>query len=206
MNKEEKPTNVETQEKVEPPKEVKPSKTRTVILVLIFILLFGVVLFLPEIRGFINSISAPPIPSSQQSEENQTKQRLCTFEKETDEGTTSIALTFEYKERGLEKAKLINRIQLATPDQDQVLEDLKTSCQSFKEEIESYTGIKQYCSVEDQSLTITQNIDYENLDETALSKNIGELEGFYPEFVYRQDQTMIEALLSEVGYTCQDVN
>lgn len=185
----------------------KGSKLKTFGVILLFILLFVVVFFLPEISDFINSRNQDAVVITP-NETNETYQtRICSFKRETEDLITTIELTFYYQNNALKKEVLMNEIKtINNNDEDRKLYNMHLSCQNFKEQIEKLNGIKQYCTLKDNTETIKQEIDYSKLESIDLEQNIGELEGFYPEFNLNQDKKMIETMLTKIGYTCKNFN
>lgn len=180
----------------------KGSKLKTLGVIFIFALLFAVVLFLPEISNYMKEKMEKPIPSPIPEEETYQK-RICTLQKETEDIMISVKLTFLYQDNNLKKETLFNTTTLSSiTDDDKILYHKQLKCQAFKEVIEQQDGIKQTCTLKDNAYTINQEIDYAKLEDIVVDQNIGELEGFYPEFTYNQDKNYIETQLAESGYVC----
>lgn len=189
----------------EPPKE-KGSKLRTFGVIFLFLLLFSVVFFLPEISEYVKGQFQKPILPDTEEEEPIYKKRSCTLTKTTADMNISIHLIFSYQNNNLKKQTLMNTVTFSSEDMDQKLYQMQLDCQSFKEVIENYQGIKQTCTLKDHMYTIRQDIDYENLEDLVLEQNIGELQGFYPEFTHNQDMKWIESTLTESGYICNSAS
>lgn len=185
----------------------KGSKFKTFGVIFIFILLFVLVLFLPQISSYMDSRKhkEPVIQTKPKEEIYQT--RSCGIKKETEQVTNVIKLDFSYQNNSLKKEQLTNVVTIPKANKEtQILHEMQLACQKFKAEIEKNSGINQTCMLKDNTYTIVQKIDYSKLQDITVQKNIGELEGFYPEFSLNQDRKVIEKELTDIGYICKNKN
>lgn len=195
------PIQTETAIVSKPPKS---SKGKSIGVILIFVLLFGVVIFLPQISSYLDSRKHTEEIVKPNTEEEPTMTRICTLNKQNSSQQTSITLEFVYQNNALKKETLTNVVIPLDNNEIENLRDMQLRCQAFKDTIEQQEGIKQECSLSDNRYSITQEIDYSKLEDITSQQNIGELEGFYPEFTLNQDRMVIETQLTDVGYSCRD--
>lgn len=186
----------------------KGSKLKTFGLISLFLLLFLLVMFLPQISSFFNSRNhqdqnLEPLPNKKEVY----KTRICELNQTTAQMTNHIKLEFYYQNNALKKEQLTNTIRFQDAnDEIEALRKMYLSCQSFQKQIEKNPGVKQSCSLKNNIYQIIQDIDYSKLTEFSTKENIGELEGFYPEFSLNQDRQIIEKELIEIGYVCKNKN
>ncbi len=183
----------------------KGSKGKAFGIIFLFVLLLAFVFFLPDIRNYVQLLGKDKKIEDNLDAPKQLQQRMCILTDVTDSIKTSVKLNMQYENNALKKQTIINTIEYMADNNEEYLQNLQLGCQTFAKELEQYDGIKQECSLNDNKYTIKQTLDYKTLDEIIFEKNMGELEGFYPEFVYNQDKETIENALQEVGYKCSDV-
>ena len=179
----------------------RPKKGRTVFLVLLMIVLFAFVFFLPEISSFITNYKNEVTGANDLKSGNMT----CTMSNTTENLDYTYKLEFNYTENKLKKSTATTTARLSdNATESGILEERQNSCLMLKEVLDDNDiGISASCTVTAAMQETIQNIDYNQLDLDFISTNISEFEGFYPEYELDQSVRAIEKDLESNGYKCE---
>ncbi len=187
------------------PQAPKGSKVKTILAVFLFIGLFAMVYFLPEISDAIKKFQEKEeAPVSTKEVESGTM--VCTLSKEVEESTVTGESTFYFTDKKLKRVvtKTTHSFkERATGTDAATLEELQNSCLHLGEVIETVDGMNISCKKTETNQITEESINYEKLDLELIHDNIAEFEGIYPEFQRDQDIDEIQSLLQGSGYTCE---
>ena len=193
--------NIPTSVQPEGNKDKSTKKGYPVFLIVLMILLFAFVFFLPNITDLVNEYK------SQKENENALKsgKMVCTISNSSDTTNLTYSLEFDYTKYKLKKSQITTTSRLSdTAIDTSPLTERQDSCLLLKEVLDSNDiGMSASCSVSATVQTTIQQIDYKKLDLDFISDNIAECEGFYPEYELNQNVRAIEKSLTNSGYKCQ---
>ena len=179
----------------------KDKNGHPVFLILLIILLFAFVYFLPDITKFITDYK------NEKNGINELKSgtMTCSFTNSTNSIDYTYKLTLNYQKNRLKKSTMVTTNRLSdNATNNSILTEKENSCQLLKTVLdENNIGMTASCSVSAAVQITTQNIDYEQLDLNFITANIAEFEGFYPEYELNQSVTTIENELENNGYICE---
>ena len=136
----------------------RPKKGRTVFLVLLMILLFAFVFFLPEISNFITNYKNEVTGANDLKSGNMT----CTMSNTTENLDYTYKLEFNYTENKLKKSTATTTARLSdNATESGILEERQNSCLMLKEVLDDNDiGISASCTVTAAMQETIQNIDY----------------------------------------------
>lgn len=176
-------------------------KGHPVFLVLLLLFLFAFVFFLPEISQFITDYK------NEKTGVNQLKsgKMTCTMDNETNNIDYNYQMEFAYEKNKLKKSIMTTTARLSDNATDtSILTERQDSCLALQTVLEDNDiGMIADCSLSAALQRTEQTIDYKKLDLDFISTNIGEFEGFYPEYELNESITSIENDLENNGYTCK---
>ena len=197
VNKEEVPTSVELEKNTTGEKK----KGHPVFLVLLLLFLFAFVFFLPEISQFITDYKNEKTGANHLKSGKMT----CTMSNETNNIDYSYEIEFDYEKNKLKKSTMTTTARLSDNATDSsTLTERQDSCLALQTVLEDNDiGMSADCSLSAALQRTEQVIDYKKLDLDFISTNIGEFEGFYPEYELDESVTSIENDLENSGYTCE---
>ena len=198
VNKEEQvPTSVDLEKNTTGEKK----KGHPVFLVLLLLFLFAFVFFLPEISQFITDYKNEKTGANQLKSGRMT----CTMSNETNNIDYSYQMEFTYEKNKLKNSTMTTVARLSDNATDtSILTERQNSCLALQTVLdENEIGMSADCSLSAALQRTEQVIDYKKLDLDFISTNIGEFEGFYPEYELDESVTSIENDLENSGYTCE---
>ena len=180
---------------------LKEKKGHPIFLVLLMILLFAFVYFLPDITEYVTNYM------NERTGANELKsgRMTCTYENVTDNINYNYEITFNYVRNRLRNSTMVTTNRLAdTATDTSILTERENACEALQAVLqENNIGMTASCSVSAAVQITTQTINYEELDMDFITSNIAEFEGFYPEYELNESVTVIEQELENNGYTCQ---
>lgn len=196
-NEEQVPTSVNLEKKT----TGENKKGHPIFLILLMLFLFAFVFFLPEISQFIIDYK------NQKMGVNELKsgKMTCIMNNETNNINYNYEMEFTYNKNKLKKSTMITTARLSDDATDtSVLTERQDSCLALQTVLEdNKIGMNANCNLSAALQRTEQIIDYKKLDLDFISTNIGEFEGFYPEYELDYSITSIENELKSNGYTCE---
>ncbi len=177
-----------------------PSKTKTVLTFLIFILIIGFVVFLPEITTAINQYKAS---------KNEIKDEVITtgkLECELNSNTTNLDVNylrvFKFTDSKLNEAEYTVTTRGDATLDEQTLNDMANKCTLLQTHTSSTSGVEVKCTYSEGKLVENQSFKFASIDLDELDAAFSEAGGTYPEFKNEQEIDSIEKNMNAAGYSC----
>lgn len=193
-------------ETLEPMKEViinekSAGKTHYVFLVVIFVLLFVIVFFLPDITGFIASFKKADVGDNIIT----TGKLICELEDSDDSFDYNYKDEFSFVDSKFKTLTHSVTIKGDTKVDAASFELLNNQCLMLKETANTILGINVSCDSDIGTVFSKQEFNYEKLDPTEISAAYVEAGGVLPTYSLDTDITTIEKQMNAEGYTCKRV-
>ncbi len=185
----------------------KGGNFKYVMTVFLFIALFAMIFFLPDISAEMKKLSAEKkedlVPTPQVVNSGVMS---CTLSKASGVHETTATIRFRFTDKKLkstvtETSTVINGN--AVGEEASLIENQYNSCTHLKEVVENIEGFDASCEQGEKTQTTTETVDYETLDRDAITENIAEFEGNAPEFQLDQDIDDIRSIMESSGYNCE---
>lgn len=179
------------------------SKLKRVMSVMVFVMLFGIVFFLPEISSYLAEVRNPN--KDVDNTPITTGTLKCSLDKVDNKYNLSYSYDFDFTDSKLDQ---LTYVQATTGDELVDHDDLNqklTSCDNLKSMTTGLDGIKITCSLFGGVLTEEQMFNYNVLDHEQVTATYIEAGGLFPEFESNTDIDMIEKNMKAAGYTCERV-
>lgn len=177
------------------------SKFRYALTVILFIVMFGLVIFLPKISDYIALRRA-------QGEEEKlgpivTGTLKCTSKRTSEKYNINYTDEFEFKD-----SKLFRLTHVVSTEGDEIIDadDLNTKlskCRQLETMTKGLTGVSIVCSLSNGTLVETQIMNYALLDADKVTTAFVEAGGLYPEYVNNQNIDQIEKNMNAANYKCE---
>lgn len=177
------------------------SKFRYALTVILFIVMFGLVIFLPKISDYIALRKA-------QGEEEKlgpivTGTLKCTSKRTSEKYNINYTDEFEFKD-----SKLFRLTHVVSTEGDEIIDadDLNTklsNCRQLETMTKGLTGVSIVCSLSNGTLVETQIMNYALLDADKVTTAFVEAGGLYPEYVNNQNIDQIEKNMNAANYKCE---
>lgn len=179
------------------------SKFKKFMAALFIVILLLIVLFLPEINGFVLTVMNP----EKKEVDNVpiiTGTLRCANDRVDEKYNISYNYDFDFTDS---KLKTLTYVESTTGDALVDADDLNTrleKCNMLKTMTSGVNGIKVVCSLSSGTLTREQFFDYNSLDVNSATTAYVEAGGEYPgEFQKDSDIDAIEKNMKAAGYTCE---
>ena len=205
------PTPVEenTYEAKEPLKEVvvgqeeKTSNLKYVFTFILFIILGGTIIFMPEISKYMAQVkyerenaNAPKIIDGSLK---------CQLSRSSDRFDMEFKYEFVFNDNKFKKLNFVSETKGDANLDASELEVLYNECLTLKNVTESIDGITVGCDYGSGKVTKTQRLDYSNIDVDKAYTAYSEAGGVYPDYNYLEDMDKIEKNMKAAGYTCERI-
>ena len=196
------PTKSETENLKRVEVEYKPpSKFKLVILILFFAGLIAFVMFLPEIKEYVEDFQNRG--KKNETEKITTGRLKCSLKSNTKTLDKNYDLVFKFTDNKLEKTEFTITNKGDPTSDEKELDELESSCKILEKAAESLDGLYVKCSNKTGILTEVQNMDLKELDLEKLDSAFTEAGANNPEYKYQQDMDEIEKQMNASGYTCK---
>ena len=176
----------------EPPQ--KGGKLKIFFIILLFALLIGVALFLPQITQFLDDMKA-----GNRVKEIKSGTLVCNYKNESQTGTKEIEAKFIYKDERLEKAELSF---ITENEEDKRMETVMERCETLESEVLDINGISIKCSQSEGKIVQLEKIDYSAFDSSKLTAAFSEAGGYYPIFDYNEKIDKVQKEMVKAEYSC----
>ena len=174
--------------------ESKNGKFKSILLVIFFVLLFGFIMFLPQISEFFQTGK-----SNYNSKEVLNGVLVCTSEKSNDVTTTYYQMDLKFSQKKLQSSEYNVTVE---SEDDSKIQSSDKECKTVREMATDIDGIDVMCTSSDNISTMIQDYNYKLIDNSKLTK-FTEAGGFYPEFKYNDDIYNIQSKMIKAGYDCE---
>ena len=192
----------------EPLKEVivgeeKSSPLKYIFTIILFIILGGTVIFMPEINDYIKRMEFERNNSTQ--EKIMTGFLKCEYSRSTENLDMNFSYKFSFDDNKFKKLTFISETRGDANLDAQELESLNNECLTLKTVTEEIKGIAVDCNFSTDTVTKTQVLDYSEIDVQAAYSAYSEAGGVYPDYNYLEDMDKIEKNMKAAGYTCERI-
>lgn len=171
--------------------------------VFIWVMLFAIVMFLPEINNVIVSLR-----EGKKEEENvviTTGTLRCTSDSVSDKYNHSYTYEFDFTDSKLDK---LTYVEATVGDALVDEEDLNAKlgkCSLLKNLTTGLVGINVSCSLYEGTFTKEQVIDFNSINYDLVTSAYSEAEGIYPEFEAGENIDKIEKNMKAANNTCERI-
>ena len=173
------------------------------IILFLFIVLGGTIIFMPEINDYIKRL---------EFERNNTVQEKITtgfLKCEYARNSENLDMVFNYKfsfdDNKFKKLTFISETRGDANLDASELDKLNNECLILKEETKKIKGISVDCDFSKDTVTKTQILDYADIDVQEAYSAYSEAGGVYPDYNYLEDMDKIEKNMKAAGYTCERI-
>lgn len=178
-----------------------PSKFKSFILILFFVILIGYVWFLPDINKYLELIKG----GKEEEEIITTGVLECKFTRSTENLDIEYESDFSFEDSKLNKLSYII-VTRGDADLDaDTLEKTNNECVKVKDASKDLDGVEVSCSFNHDRVTSREIFYYNEMDAATVSSAFVEAGGTYPEFKNGQNIDKIEDIMKNSGYDCKRV-
>ena len=171
---------------------------------LLFIILFALVYFLPDISEYINLDRA-----KREAEKNAvviTSGTLkCELEKNDSNLDYSYSALFNFTNSKLKKLTYTITTKGDETIDNEELEKLNTDCQTLETDTSEVPGIIISCSLSRGTFTKKQIFNYQEINTENITSIYAEAGGIYPEYKLNDNIDIIEKNMKSSGYNCERI-
>lgn len=199
--------------------EPKSSKFSTVMLMLLFIFLFGYVMFMPEINNYINSLNKEEGLSQieldaieeekkqQQAEQTkkpvipeavETKELVCTLNNPMNGNYALVEIQKLYYDSNNQVLNSSYSYQYKFNSADEYYNSLKTKCSQDSLKYVTHPGYTMACSYDEINIEISHEFDLEIFEPI-----IDGTTNIQANATYKENVDTVKNTLISKGYTCQ---
>ena len=175
-----------------------PSKFKTISMILIFVLLIGFVIFLPQITDIISHYES----NNSTVEKITSGELICSLNTSTSSLDKSYENTFIFIDNQLEKAELVTETRGDVGLDAQELDALADNCKELSTAVDLLEGISVRCSYTNAKFIQTEIYDLEQVDFLELSPIYAEAGLTILEYTYHENIDKVERNMNASGYTC----
>lgn len=190
------PAKVETPQPKQPLPE-EPHKIgafKIFLLIVLFIILWGVAFYLPEITKFIESRN-----KGNETKEITTGTLVCNYKNKSPSGSKEIEARFAFAEN---KLKRVDMTFVTENDDEKKIQQVMEKCELVSTEVVSLKGIEIKCNESEGKIVQTEKIDYANFDQSEIGPGFAEAGGTYPKFDFDENIDKVNKEMVKAEYSC----
>lgn len=178
-----------------------PSKFKSILLVIFFVLLIGYVWFLPDVTKYVEMF----IGDQKEEEKITTGTLECTYSRSTENLDYEYESIFAYSDNKLSKLTY-TIVTRGDGDLDaEILKKTNDDCVKLKKLSDDFDGVELSCSDSHDRVIVKQTFYYDKIDAVAVSSAFVEAGGIYPEFKKGQDMDKVENKMKNSQYDCKRI-
>ena len=177
-----------------------PSKLKTFLVILLFILLISFVIFLPEVTTLVDQKLHG---GGEETVKITNGRMICTLSSNTINLDKNHELIFSFTDNKLERITYILTTKGDPTEDAETINDMTKVCKMLSKSSETLKGVSVNCKQTDGKLEETQNYDLKDVDFSEVRSAFTEAGGLYPEYGYQQDMDVIERGMTASGYECK---
>lgn len=181
-----------------PVKNDGPSTFKRVMAVFLFIALFAIVYFLPEISDAINKFKESRKPKEVITDGVST----CKLSRTSENLDITTIAKFSIINSKLYKLEYVTTTTGDKIEDEEELKKINDECSLLKEYAGELDGVSITCSLNNGTNTTKQKLDFEKLDLKKVTTAYTEAGGVYPEFKKNDNIDKIESKMKSSGYEC----
>lgn len=185
-------------EKAKQEKRAK-SNFRYIMTIILFVLLFAFVFYLPEISHYINEKQY-----LKGDEEVITTGNLeCTKKDNDKDYDYEYSNTFSFTNSKLTRLYFKTSTSGSLSKDLDHLEKIKDKCDNLKIQVKKLDGVAVKCDLDDKTVTVEQELNYVDIDVDKVTNAYVEAGGVYPNYKYNDNINKVEKDMKAAGYTCK---
>ncbi len=167
-----------------------------ILTILLFVLLFSVVLFLPNITSYIN------LHKNRPEEKITSGDLVCDMDNSTDNLDIFYKMDFSFRDNKLKKlTSTIKTKGDQVVDKDE-LKGINDKCKLLVSATANLSGVSVTCSLNNGTNEEKQIFTYQDIESEKITSAYSEAGGIYPDFAYNDNIDDIEIKMKQAGYTC----
>ena len=175
-----------------------PSKFKTFMLIVFFILLIAFIFFLPEIQVYFSELTS----GKKEEEEITTGKLVCTLDASTTNLTKEIERVFTFTDKKLQSATFTTVIKGDPTKDEDALNEANDKCVLIKKSIKGVEGISVECKYEEGKLEEIEKFDYKTYEIEKVRTAYSEAGGEVVEYDYGHDIDKVMTSMRQGGFTC----
>ena len=182
-------------------KQIKREKSnfRYIMTVILFILMFAFVFFLPEISMYV----ANWLSGNNDEGIITTGNLVCKKSSEDKNYDYDYLYTFYFSNSKLRRLRYKTTTSGSLSTDKDHLKKLNDNCENLKYQTKNLDGVKIKCRLEDNSSVVEQELSYMDIDVDKVTNGYIEAGGLYPNYKYKQNINKIEQEMRASGYNCE---
>ena len=177
------------------------SNFKYVMTVILFIGLFALVYFLPEISSYMSAYQANK--AKEKNELITTGNLYCSMKTYNKKYDLEYESTFSFTDSKLTRLTYKAKTKGDATKDEEELTEMNEKCNILKQQTKKLDGITVTCSLNDGTNINTQTLDYKYIDVEKVTASYAEAEGVYPSYKYNENIDKIEKNMKAAGYTCE---
>jgi len=177
-----------------------PSKAKTSMMILIFVMLIAFVIFLPNITNFLDQYKASK--NVHVEEVIESGKLECELKSNTENLDMTYLRVFKYTDNKLDSANYTITTTGDVSLDEGTLNEIGEKCELLAENTKKISGVEIDCTQSDGKVIEKQSFVFGNIDYDKLDAAFTEAGGTYPEFESGQDISSIEKTMNASGYKC----
>lgn len=179
----------------------KNSNGKYIMTIILFIFIFLIVFFLPDISKFFSELEKNK--NTESVEKITTGTLKCTLERSDEKFDYEYLSEFEFENN---KFLTLDHVTTTTGDETVDRENLQAmyeKCQTLKNSINDLSGVSVTCSLNKGTFIENQVLTYASIDVEQITSAYSEAGGIYPNFKKGDNIDIIESGMKSSGYTCE---
>ena len=169
--------------------------------IILFIVLGGTVIFMPEISGYIAQVKYEKTYAT--TPKIMTGTLKCELSRNSDKFDMNYVYKFSFDDNKFKKLSYVSETRGDANLDEVELEKLNNECLLLKNITESIDGIIVSCDYRTGTVTKSQALDYSKIKVEDAYTAYSEAGGVYPDYNYLEDMDNIEKNMKAAGYTCE---
>ena len=181
----------------------KESNFKYIMTVILFIVLGGTALFMPEISKFM--------AQKRYERENAVAPKItdgtlkCSLSRNSDKFDMNFVYRFDFSNNKFKKLNFVSETRGDMNLDEAELEGLYNDCILLQDITRNLDGVSVSCDKESGKVIKTQTLDYALINVEQTYTAYSEAGGVYPDYNYLQDMDNIEKNMKAAGYTCERI-
>jgi len=184
-----------------PEKEVKGTKFKRILMVIIFLGLFVFIFFMPEITSFINDFLNNR--NAVNEEDILSGTLSCKLSRSTENLNVNITMDFDFTERQLKTLVSSTEHNGEIGKDEAAISVLRQNCETLRDTVVNLSGVRVICSGGNATTTMNERFNYTELDPSEIGSAYAEAGGTFPEFRLNQDIGAIRQEMENANYKCE---
>lgn len=178
-----------------------PSKLKVFALILLFIILIGFVIFLPEVSEYLSLLMNKE--ETQEEIKITTGKMTCTLSSHTQNLNKDYEIIFSFTDNKLDSTQISTTTKGDITLDEEILDQLNNQCELLSTSVKSLNGVSVSCDYRNGQLIEKQRFNLREINEEELTATFVEAGVNNPEYQAGQDMDKIESNMSISQYECE---